>query len=602
MQASEAKRNAAIALYQKPDNVKRIMHYGTTSWSSIDGEWPSIILKLSSGQEYRLRSLFFAYEDREQITNLFIETCKRLSLILNAITNNLSSPITPAALWHKTDALMIDAVTTNLKIEDNIATALGITYKPMHLLCKSHTVEALDRSNLSVLYDIEKQVQQREILEGINPSLKSFFRGKKTTVEAGIEVLLSLISHDKSGKSSSLSDLFDHICEREGVVKSIFLYQQRRFAKLEKAAASLVEALPILRKVIAEADHTNILIESCSLYLSSELLITELQALAYFSYHVTFPFLLCMERSSQTELLKILPSLYNDLLLKKVDTLKAFQLDIRRINIKEPSELGLQIINDMCLFAAEAIKLQCGREYGFTDGEEQRATVLATEESEKLVGLPTNNLITERDFSKFGRLAKVAKSRNRKFTAKGIRDSMVLFKSDNVKVDRLTKEITKLLSHHERKWTKEQKQKLKERIQLKLAKGRKAKDYSKRLQQECKTWGGPFTSVSELQNSLKKHPDIEHRIVKTEMAYYAHSNKVEKIARPDLFRLNGISHDEKLENLALLLDEDVDSSVKSVVDLPTNEEVISKVYAKETKSNEISTHQINEMCHYLAKL
>ena len=83
------------------------------------------------------------------------------------------------------------------------------------------------------------------------------------------------------------------------------------------------------------------------------------------------------------------------------------------------------------------------------------------------------------------------------------------------------------------------------------------------------------------------------------MAYYAHSNKVEKIARPDLFRLNGISHDEKLENLALLLDEDDDSSVKSVVDLPTNEEVISKVYAKETKSNEISTHQITEIIEYI---
>ena len=62
----------------------------------------------------------------------------------------------------------------------------------------------------------------------------------------------------------SLSDLFDHIYEREGVVKRVFLYQQRRFAQLGKAAASLVEALPILRKVIDEADHTNQLIESCN--------------------------------------------------------------------------------------------------------------------------------------------------------------------------------------------------------------------------------------------------------------------------------------------------------------------------------------------------
>ena len=116
----------------------------------------------------------------------------------------------------------------------------------------------------------------------------------------------------------------------------------------------------------------------------------------------------------------------------------------------------------MCFSAAEAIKLECGREYGFTDGEEQCATVLASEEPEKLVGLPTNHLITERNFSKFDRLAKVAKSRNHKFTAKCIRDSMILFKTTNMKVDKLTKQITKLLSHHEQKWTKEQKQKLKE--------------------------------------------------------------------------------------------------------------------------------------------
>ena len=55
------------------------------------------------------------------------------------------------------------------------------------------------------------------------------------------------------------------------------------------------------------------------------------------------------------------------------------------------------------------------------------------------------------------------------------------------------------------------------------------------------------------------------------------------------------SHDEKLKNLAILLDED-GSSMKSIVDLPTNEEVLTKVYVKETFSNKIITKQINEMC------
>ena len=117
------------------------MHYDTTTRSSIDGEWPLIILELSSGQEYRLHPLSFVYQDRKQITNFFTETYKQLALILNLIDNNFSPPITQAMLWYKTDALMIDAVTKNLKSEDNITIALGTAYKPMHLLCKSHQLK-----------------------------------------------------------------------------------------------------------------------------------------------------------------------------------------------------------------------------------------------------------------------------------------------------------------------------------------------------------------------------------------------------------------------------------------------------------------------------
>ena len=113
-----------------------------------------------------------------------------------------------------------------------------------HLLCKSHIVEKLDATNLNVLATIEKSVKQRELFESINPSLKSFFQGKKTVVEAGINALMTLVSCDKSGKSCSQAKLFDLICEREGVQKHLFLYQQRRFAKLGKSSAALVEAYP----------------------------------------------------------------------------------------------------------------------------------------------------------------------------------------------------------------------------------------------------------------------------------------------------------------------------------------------------------------------
>ena len=75
--------------------------------------------------------------------------------------------------------------------------------------------------------------------------------------------------------------------------------------------------------------------------------------------------------------------------------------------------------------AAAALKQQCGREYGFSDGEKLRATDLSMLLVSDLEGLTTNNLATERDFSQFYREAKVARSPNRWFKAKNIRNNMV---------------------------------------------------------------------------------------------------------------------------------------------------------------------------------
>ena len=130
------------------------------------------------------------------------------------------------------DAFMTDAVSKKPKTIDEISKHLDSNHKPHHLLCKSHTVEKLDTSNLKVLSEVETNVKQRNTLENICPRLKSFFRRKKTTVEAGIDSFLTLVSHEKLGKSCNLASLCDRICEREGLTKGIFIYQERRFAKL----------------------------------------------------------------------------------------------------------------------------------------------------------------------------------------------------------------------------------------------------------------------------------------------------------------------------------------------------------------------------------
>ena len=113
--------------------VENALSVNTTQWSSIAGDWQTLIIVFFDGSEYRLRPLFFAYEDSQHITNLIVETYKILAA---AVTVTCNTNVTAALLWENIDALMTDSVAKNLKTELSIAEQLGSDHMPYHLLCK----------------------------------------------------------------------------------------------------------------------------------------------------------------------------------------------------------------------------------------------------------------------------------------------------------------------------------------------------------------------------------------------------------------------------------------------------------------------------------
>lgn len=88
--------------------------------------------------------------------------------------------------------------------------------------------------------------------------------------------------------------------------------------------------------------------------------------------------------------------------------------------------------------------------------------------------------------------------------------------------------------------------------------------------------GGPCVTAEELQSILISKPDTQERIVKVELNYYRTTQKTDMISRPDLYRLNKISHEERLENLLILLSDD-DLATGSIADLPTNDDALAIV-------------------------
>ena len=147
----------------------------------------------------------------------------------------------------------------------------------------------------------------------------------------------------------------------------------------------------------------------------------------------------------------------------KTDTLKDFVVEIQRVAVKEPSsELGRKITN-MCIEAAKGVKLQCGLEYGFDNcTTDVWATILSDLDKAELKGLPTHNITAERKLAVFDKPAdKVGKCRNYRFTAKSVRNDMQLYSRKQGTVDKIVRNITKLLDVRGWKWDEKEKGKLK---------------------------------------------------------------------------------------------------------------------------------------------
>ena len=134
-------------------------------------------------------------------------------------------------LWEETTIIMTDSVEADPQIENGIAAALGSNHIPLHLLCKAHTVEALDISNINVLASLESSLKFRKAPESINACVKSFVRGEKLVVLFVIKSTDNFASHDKSSSSTNQGELImsfrekttssTHHCTRNGALPNL---------------------------------------------------------------------------------------------------------------------------------------------------------------------------------------------------------------------------------------------------------------------------------------------------------------------------------------------------------------------------------------------
>ena len=168
--AAQEEAEAGRTLLNMSTDVKSTLHYDTTTRSCIDGDWVSITLTFLDGVEYDLRPIFMGNEDRENIINLLEETFKRMAL---ATSIEEREKVTAKMLWENITFISTDSVSKNHFIGEGVAQRLQSSHVPIHVLCKSHTVEGLDRVSLKVLTNcLEVPLNLHGEMEKVNPNLQ----------------------------------------------------------------------------------------------------------------------------------------------------------------------------------------------------------------------------------------------------------------------------------------------------------------------------------------------------------------------------------------------------------------------------------------------
>ena len=100
------------------------------------------------------------------------------------------------------------------------------------------------------------------------------------------------------------------------------------------------------------------------------------------------------ELSSQKHMKQLLPRFYHELKDQNLGCLDNFHVEWNRIFIEEPrSELAKYLLQKMCDAAAEGLRIQRGREYGFF-GEQfnKRETIVSEMSDDDLTLIPSHNL------------------------------------------------------------------------------------------------------------------------------------------------------------------------------------------------------------------
>ena len=136
------------------------------------------------------------------------------------------------------------------------------------------------------------------------------------------------------------------------------------------------------------------------------------------------------------------------------------------------------------------------------------------------------------------------------------------------------------MAAREAHWKNEQKELEHQNDSRKSEKAKGVHAYQNRVLANCKTWSGPCITETDLEYALLK-AENESFCVTQELIYYKLTHPTEFSGNKHLFRIRGVSDEEKMNNLRCILsnEEDMNSYRSKVGQLPTDQYVLTALLA-----------------------
>ena len=547
------------------------------------GKMAGAVMKV--GDKYRpLRLQTLGSENHSSWVETLIHMIKRLAI---------ASGQDVANIWKSIMVLVSDMCKVNMNLAIDVAKELGCAWQPGQAYCNLHPRLMMSRS----IVEIWKGHQSKIGHDKLFPSLEycNLDASDDSLVKQVLDALMNLTSKQYAERSWNKYHEFTEWLDRKGIKNETGPLREIRFGELEAKALTGAYHLSHIEQFLQiHSEIRNKL--TCflrSAFPMRDVILFYLIGAALIGIHIGEPYvnLLMVKRAKMSELIKIFPQFYKEMLNPPISFTQLTepaipclreawvdpndevdppypktQMDFLQNYLKETDSKYLELFcKDVAKEIAVGFKRQKGDVFGFGDGSQPQLNILSQVSEENLDNVETTSIAVEQFFGEVDQKTKVSggcQSKNK------ICDDLIIKHTEDLIQKHLKREnfnlrplrlVAKEVDEIQLEFDKRQKSLMAAGLRDDEAVILTKESQVQTVVRQCKeSHGGPVQSLAELEQLIKDKENEKAlaSALNLEIRYRKFTCLLKVATNNELFRQRGIDNKLRIIHLKQLLTDD----------------------------------------------